>query len=195
MSRLTLFFLGAPRMERDGMEIEVDTRKAVALMAYLAVTRQSHSRGALAALFWPEYDQARAALRRTLSALNKALAGDWLDADRESIGLKESADLWVDVVRFQGLLSECKAQNQPAAAVCPPCLAGLAEAVALYRDDFLAGFTLRDSPGFDDWQLFQTESLRRDLGGALERLARCHSALGDFEEAISYARRWLALDP
>ncbi len=40
---------------------------ALALLAYLAVTRQSHSRESLAALFWPDYDQSRAHayLRRT----------------------------------------------------------------------------------------------------------------------------------
>ena len=60
-----------------------------ALIAYLAVTRQRHSRDALANLLWPEYDQvhARATLRRTLSALNKSLEGDWLRVDREMIGL------------------------------------------------------------------------------------------------------------
>ncbi len=39
-----------PRIECDGETIDLDTRKATALMAYLAVTRQRHSRDALAAL-------------------------------------------------------------------------------------------------------------------------------------------------
>jgi predicted ATPase len=65
----------------------------------------------------------------------------------------------------------------------------------LYQDDFMAGFTLRDSPNFDEWQFFQTESLRRELLNVLERLVDIHSSLGEFEPAINYARRWLALDP
>ena len=69
------------------------------------------------------------------------------------------------------------------------------EAAALYRDNFLAGFTLRDSPGFDDWQFFQAESLRRELAAALERLVRAHCARAEYEPAIDYARRWLRLDP
>src|SRR3712207_7660648 len=52
------------------------------------------------------------------------------------------------------------------------CSSDLSEAVALYRDDFLAGFALRDSAAFDDWQFFQGEELRRELAGALERLGR-----------------------
>jgi DNA-binding SARP family transcriptional activator len=71
----------------------------------------------------------------------------------------------------------------------------LREAVSLYRDDFLAGFTLRDSPEFDEWQRFQTEEIRRELTEALERLVRGQSAREDFKRAIPYAKRWLALDP
>jgi len=56
MSRLALFLLGPPRIERDGVLINVDTRKAIALLAYLAVTHQRHSRDVLASLLWPEYD-------------------------------------------------------------------------------------------------------------------------------------------
>jgi tetratricopeptide (TPR) repeat protein len=58
----------------------------------------------------------------------------------------------------------------------------------------MAGFGLRDSAAFDDWQFFQSESLRRELAGALERLARGRGALGEWEPAIAHARRWLALD-
>ncbi len=80
MSVLSLFLFGPPRIEIDGTSISVDTRKAVALMAYLATTRQQHSRDSLAALLWSENDQSHgcAALRRTLSTLNKALNGIWM---------------------------------------------------------------------------------------------------------------------
>ncbi|UCC64726.1 MAG: protein kinase, partial [Anaerolineae bacterium] len=74
-------------------------------------------------------------------------------------------------------------------------LSALAEAVELYRGDFLAGFTFRDSPDFDDWQSFETERLRQELEGALGRLVRGHSAQGDYRSAIGYAQRWSSLDP
>ena len=78
MPGLKVLLLGPPRIERAGRPIQVDTRKAIALLAYLAVTGERHTRDALAALLWSESDQpsARAALRRTLSALNTALAGE-----------------------------------------------------------------------------------------------------------------------
>ena len=195
MFRTSISLLGAPRIEHDGMPVEVDTRKAIALAAYLAVTKQSHTRDALAGLLWPEYNQsrARAALRRTLSSLGKARAEGWLHADRESVDLANDA-IWVDVTRFHDLLGACKEHGHPESEVCPECLPPLTEAVTLYRDDFMAGFGLRDSVTFDDWQFFQSESLRRELAGALERLAHGRGALGEWEVAIVHARRWLAMD-
>ena len=188
--------LGAPRIEHDGKAIEVDTRKAIALVAYLAFTRGRHTRDALVGLLWPEYNQrrARAALRRTLSSLGVARAEGWLEVDRESVGL-DLDEVWVDVDRFRDLLAECRSHGHAEGEICPECLSPLSEAVALYRDDFLAGFSLRDSAAFDEWQFFQAEELRRELAGALERLSRGHAALKEWEAAVSHARRWLALDP
>src|SRR5712692_8369794 len=196
MSHLAIFLFGPPRLERDGESISVDTRKAIALLAYLAITGQRHSRDTLAALLWPDYDQAhaRATLRRTLSTLNKALDGPWLQIDRDTISLDFNSTFWVDVDEFHKHLAACRSHSHPASEVCHDCLNPLAEAVALYRGDFLAGFGLRDSPDFDDWQFLQADNLRRELASALERLVHCHSALADFDPAITYARRWLALD-
>src|SRR6266568_2645873 len=196
MSVLSVCLFGPPRIEIDGTAISVDTRKALALIAYLATTRQQHSRDTLVALLWPENDQphARAALRRTLSALNKGLKGIWLDIDRETIGLNFQTGLQIDVQAFRRLLAECRTHGHPANESCAACEQPLTAAVALYQNDFLAGFSLRDSPEFDDWQLYQADTLRREFAGALEGLTRCHSAAHHFDTAILYARRWLALD-
>ncbi|MBN1178536.1 MAG: tetratricopeptide repeat protein [Anaerolineae bacterium] len=197
MSNLRLFLLGAPHIERAGEPVEVDTRKAIALAAYLSIEGQPHTREALAALLWPEYDQERAYanLRRTLWSLTKALGPEWLEVDRESVHLVRGDGFWLDVAAFRAHLAACNGHDHPEGQACPDCVARLSEAVAQYRDDFMAGFSLRDSPPFDEWQFFQAESLRRDLAGALERLAHLHAARGQFEPAIGHARRWLALDP
>ncbi|HSR32978.1 MAG TPA: AAA family ATPase [Anaerolineae bacterium] len=196
MSRLSLYLLGPPRIESDGVVVKLDTRRAVALLSYLAVTGERHRRASLINLLWPEYDRSRgrAALRRTLYALRKALAGNWLDVDREEVGLDPGSDVWVDVNQFRQHLAGCETHGHPASQECPACAASLAEAVALYGGDFLAGFGLKDSINFDDWQFFQTDALRRELIDALQRLAGWHSTQREFEPAIGYARRWLALD-
>ncbi len=197
MPRLALYFLGAPRVEWNGTTVEFDTRKAVALLAYLAVTGEAHTRDAIATLLWPDFDQthARAALRRTLSVMHKALGEESLEIGREQVRLAPGLDLWLDVAEFRRLLPECAKEGlQPQERACTPCIENLKRAVDLYRDDFLAGFTLRDSASFDDWQFFQSESLRASLAQALAALASCLAGLGDFEAAVLYARRWLALD-
>jgi predicted ATPase/DNA-binding SARP family transcriptional activator/Flp pilus assembly protein TadD len=194
---LALYLFGAPRIEREGAPVEVGRRKALALLAYLAATRQSHTRETLAALLWPEYEPASAKgeVRRALSAIRKMLGDGWLDADREVVRLNDG--LWLDVAQFQRLLQVCQQHGHPPSEVCLACRDPLTEAAALAQDEFMAGFTLPDSPAFDDWQSYEREGLRRDLAGVLERLARLlgRTAEESTEQAIGYARRWLALDP
>jgi DNA-binding SARP family transcriptional activator len=49
-----LFLFGIPRFEQAGVDIQIPRRKSLALLAYLAVTGQPHSRDTLATLFGPE---------------------------------------------------------------------------------------------------------------------------------------------
>ena len=197
MDRLALFLLGPPGIEYNGESVQIHTRKSVALLAYLVVTGESHTRDALATLFWPESDQARAraSLRKTLSLLRKSLHGGWLEVGREELAIQQNSGLWVDVNRFRGLLAACRTHNHSKDEVCSSCVPLLAEAVDLYRDDFLTGFTLPDSPGFDEWQFFVGERLRGEVASALERLVQRYSVRGELELAVEHARRRLALDP
>ena len=193
---LHLLLLGPPRLERNGQTLEPDTRKATALLAYLAVTDRFHTRDALAALLWPEMDDthARAALRRTLSSLKAAVGDGPLYISRDGLGLNRS-EVWCDVTELESAVAHAAHHAHESADRCAECADRLAAAVALYRDSFLSGFSLRDSTEFDAWQLATTEQLRRSLTTALAWLVRAHSAAGDPTRAIDYARRWLADDP
>ncbi len=183
MARLELFLLGPPRLERDGLPLQFDTRKIMALVAYLAVSSLEAdgwhiSRDSLLALLWPDLEpsRARAVLRRNLSLLRSALGGEWLVTDRQMVSTDPEADFWLDVEQFTRLVHAWQTHNHPQEEICPQCLEDLAEAAALYQGDFLEGFGLRDSVAFDEWQFFQAEGLRRDLASALGRLVRGHSA-------------------
>lgn len=197
MNQLSLRLLGSPLIERQDLAIEVDTRKAIALLAYLAIEPQIHQREALSTLLWPNADEqhSRAALRRTLSTLNKALDGPFLEIGREHISLQSSVSIWVDVNEFRRLAAGCELHNGTPQEACPDCIQSLVRAAELYRGDFMEGFTLRDSSLFDDWQFFQSDALRRELAVVLQELATLQAGKGDFESAIAYARRWQALDP
>ncbi|MCB0209085.1 MAG: AAA family ATPase [Anaerolineae bacterium] len=198
MARLTLYFLGAPRIELDGAVISPSHHKATALLAYLAVTRQAHTRQSLATFLWPDHDPtaARAGVRRMLWVLNKHMGPNWLETRHETIMLPPQPDLWLDVEHFRELLAQRRQHGHALHEVCPACRVPLIEAIELVRGDFLAGFTLPDSPNFDTWQMFETENLRRELTGALELLVQLLSQDEQtYDQAISYARQWLALDP
>ncbi len=195
MARLTMSLLGAPMVQRDGGPITVDTRKATAMLAFLAVTGQEYGRDSLAGLLWPGHDglHARAALRRTLSALNKALGGKWLRAERARVGLDRN-EVWLDVEIFRVSAAGC-GRHPGEYSSCPECARRWSRAATLYRGHFMAGFSLRDSPEFDEWQSFQAEGLRRELGYVLEKLVLDAATRGQPEAAIDHARRWLTLDP
>lgn len=197
MPHLTFHLFGAPRLQRDGAPVHIARRRAIACAIYLAVTDQEISRDALAALFWPESDptHARADLRRTLHLLHHALGPERLVINQEHVRFQRDDDLWLDVEHFHRLLAACHDHGHRPQELCPDCLPLLAAAAALYRDDFLTGFALSDSPEFDRWQWFEGEQLRRELASALARLVAGHTAQGEFAHAIAYARRWVALDP
>ena len=179
---LSLALLGPPVVRRDGAPVTFDTRKATALLALLAVTGREHSRDQLADLLWPEADsvKGRASLRRTLSVTAAAM-GDGLIISRAAVALEPSA-VRVDVREFEALIAR-------------PDAASLERAVQLYRDDFLAGFTLRGCPDFEEWQASVSEELRQALARGLQRLVAACIADGSLERATGYARRWLQLDP
>jgi DNA-binding SARP family transcriptional activator len=197
MPPLNLYLLGPPQLEQAGQSLSVSRRKSLALLAYLAVTNRTQHRDALATLFWPDTTQRRARgnLRRVLSDLNKVLTKEYLLTDGEQITLARPDDLWLDVARFQACLEQTQAHDHPPGEFCPTCLPLLHEAADLYRADFMEGFTLSNTPEFDDWQFFQAESLRQDLAVVLEQLAHSYTGQKDYETAILYARRWLNLDP
>ncbi len=196
MAQLKLYVFGPPRLEYDGQLIALNLRKALALLVYLAVSGQPQSREALATLLWPDSDQSegRARLRRILHRLQQALGDAILDASPETIRLHPTAALWLDSAAFRQHVT-AGLPAAPDAALAPDRLAHLETAIDLYPNDFLAGFTLPDSPAFDEWQFFVRESLRQLYGQVLEQLIAAHRAAEAWDTAIPYARRWVALDP
>jgi predicted ATPase/DNA-binding SARP family transcriptional activator/Tfp pilus assembly protein PilF len=196
LPRLTLHLFGTPSLELDGERVRIDRRKAIALLAYLAVESGRHGRDALAGLFWPDFDASRASayLERTLWEINQILGEGWIVVDRDTVQFDPHADVWLDVRRFGQLMVESRGRSHRQID-CSVSETPLAEAIALQPTDFMAGFSLKDAPAFDEWAFFQAEGLRRELAQALERLARCDVEAGRIDDAVPLTQRWLALDP
>ncbi len=68
-------------------------------------------------------------------------------------------------------------------------------AVDLYEGEFLAGFSLPDSPTFEEWVLLERGRLQRLVTGALRQLADGHIERGACDDALKQARRLVELDP
>lgn len=168
----------------------------LALLVYLAVTQQPQRRDSLGALFWPESGQtaARASLRRELYGLRQIIGDGWLLISRETIEINPDSDVWIDVTEFKHLAGMLNTASVTAATLDAQAIDNGAQAIALYQADFLAGFTLSDSPEFDDWQFFVTDALHREVAGVLEKFVHFYESQSDYKQAITYARRWLALD-
>ena len=193
MSRLSLHLLGPPRFKLGEAVISIPRRKVASLLIYLAVTAKAHSREVLIDLLFPKQprQRARADFRNTLSVLKNSIGENRLVVDSSTIYLKTENDLWVDVHEFRTLIAEEPLKTLPPEGR----MQALTDAVRLYRGDFLSGFYLRDSVGFDEWQFLEQEGLRRDYASALQQLVMLLEDQEDFDKAIIYGRRWLALDP
>lgn len=180
---LSIRLLGPLEVAVAGRPIVVDTRKALAIVALVAAEGRPFARDELAAIFWPESDDeaARGALRRTLSALRTAVGGVGIVTGRAQVALDQAASN-VDLAEFERLAESSRPSDLEAAA-------------ALARGPFLAGFALRDSPAFDDWQVARAIRVERTVGDVLERLAAARLDSGDLGGAVEAARRRVELDP
>lgn len=182
--RLRLF--GPPDLSRDDLPVRLPTRKAQALLYFLAAEQRGHTRARLVDLLWPDAGEGsgRASLRVALSYVRDALgpAADSLRLDHDSVELTGSADLLCDLDDLRRAESSDDRANLEAAA-------------AAYRGPFLDGFSVRDCPDLDDWIDVQRARWQRQITGVLSRLTRLQLDSGELAGAEHTAARWVELDP
>jgi DNA-binding SARP family transcriptional activator len=170
----------------QGPPLRLRTRKAQALLAYLAMPAGlPHSRDKLAALLWGDrpLSQARGRFRETLFALRRALAPaepPCLAASGEAVALEGGA-VDIDVLTFTRLAAVADVES-------------LARAVDLYRGEFLEGFVFRGTP-FEDWLMAERERLRELALETMARLLAQQRRAGATGQALRTALRLGALDP
>lgn len=183
MPSLTLALLGSPHITRaDGGAVAFRSRKELGLLAYLAVEGPAaQRRDTLLGLLWPDAaeEAARNSLRVALANLRQGLGAAAPTADRQVVQLAlESGAL--DVATFRTLLAVSRAHRHERKLPCAACAARLAQAVELYRGDFLAGFALPDAEGFEEWALIWRGALHQEALAALSTLAEYHEQVGDY---------------
>ena len=175
--RVDVLALGELRViNESGAAIDVHGKLA-SLLVLVAVERDVPRQRALAML-WdgvPE-ESARHALRQALLRLKQAVGAEMLHTERENVQAVEQ--LTSDLLAFEAAI---KAERY-------------AEAVNLYRGDFLAGFDTR-SVDFEQWRGRRAAGAAVQLRTAVRQLV-ADSVHGDrLDEALRWARRWAQVSP
>ncbi|MEL6124845.1 MAG: BTAD domain-containing putative transcriptional regulator, partial [Pseudomonadota bacterium] len=178
---LSLTTVGAMTLVLNGAPKPLSSKKAVAILTYLALQEQpTESRERISALLWSDNDQAgaRAALRQTVRRLKLDLAEfeDILDADRSNLRL--TAPIKVEILEA---IAEAEAGEAPG---------------MLRRDNVDLSRLLSDLEDLDSdlnhWISVQRERLTGQLVTALDTAMR---AKKDTPDVLPIAEAILATDP
>ncbi len=197
MSTLTVRLLGPLQADIAGEPAQdLKTNKVRGLLAFLAIESDRPARReTLAGMFWPEFTEkrARANLSQALFTLRHSLGDDlaaqpFLVVNRDTIQFAPGCPLWVDALAFaDGVTANKRASTRPR-------IGKLETTVDLYRGEFLMGFSLAGSPSFETWSLTLRERFHRQMSSALTQLIDFYQQEADYETALSYASRLVALD-
>jgi DNA-binding SARP family transcriptional activator len=181
VSSYTINLLGEAQILRDDAPLTIARRRSRALLFALAEAEGPLSRERLYALLWPDHERpaAQQLLRTALHGLRQAL-GEALVAGDEG--------LWVEADVDARALAGALAGRTPDARA-------LAEALARYRGEFLAGFEVPDAPEFEGWMLERRERYRTLAARGFAGLARAYEAEGDYCAGLEALGRALAFDP
>lgn len=193
MERLGIFTLGGVRILLGDKPIaQLNSRKAEALLIYLASTRQPQPREMLADLLWNERTQSQASsnLRTLLTELRHAL-GESLSINRETVAINPDAEVWLDSVQLDESLQEIHKQGK----LTTSNASLLTKALELYRGDFLTGFSVFDCKQFEEWQVRERERLHQLMVDGLSELVAYEIEAKEYQAGIKYATRLLELDP
>ncbi|TMR24967.1 hypothetical protein ETD85_45950, partial [Nonomuraea zeae] len=180
---LTLLLLGPPDLAVGGVPVGIRSAKTRALLCYLAATPGPHPRAELAGLLWGERPDAnaRGSLRLSLSEL-RGTVGGWLDITRDDVCFRADDACFVDHRQLTGAPT-------------------VAQALRLWRGEFLAGVCLDDAPGFTGWMDAERQRVRLLLRELLVRTAANgtprspNSDEDGIGQVVRLARIVAALDP
>lgn len=166
--------------------------KAQELLCYLLLHRgRPIRREALSGLLWTDADsrRCRKSLRQALwqlqSAIGYSAADQVFDVAAETVSLRGTADLWLDVAEFQAVVENVQGIPGQRLRTAEAVLAD--RATQLYKGDLLEGF-------YFDWCLVEREWLRTSFLMLLDKLMSYCEANREYERGIEYGERILRRD-
>lgn len=181
---LELRLLGLPQVSQQNKRLTLERRKALALLAYLAVQNspQGVGREHLASLLFEDAppDKALAYLRNALWTLNKTLGEGYLLQEGEQVRLNVSQ--WqVDVWDFERAFNQTERTE-------------LERAARLYDGEFMAYFSLPDASEWQAWQTSQSQAYQLAYQQILRKLAHAYADVGEYSAALEWVQKWLSVD-
>jgi DNA-binding SARP family transcriptional activator/predicted ATPase len=199
--RLSLRLLGPFTVKLDGHDVTgFRSDKVRALLSYLAVeAHRPWTRANLATLLWPDFSEkdAQSNLRNAISNLRE-VTGDrhreppFLLVSNDRLQYNSESSTWLDVENFLDLVSS--AGKSGGSIPAKDNLARLEQALALQRGEFMEGFNIASAP-FEEWVLLKSEQIRQRVMEGLRLLVSGYEGLGELDQALQYARRWVEYEP
>ena len=197
MTLLLVRLFGAFQVSLNGQAVtQFPTDKIRALLVYLLRhPDQPLRRDTLMGLLWADLPQQAAQhnlrqslylLRRTFDVLQPQFSSDLLTITRQSVTL-HGAFVESDLGQMAQLLARGEGGDAP--------IDSYSEAVALYRGEFLAGFSLADAFEFDEWLLLEREMWSQQTLQILHMLTQFYQQQGDMAQVLVYAARQLEMEP
>ena len=176
--------LGPLEIRRHGVTITLPaSRKARALLAYLALARNAVARSQLCELLWEVPNDPRGELRWCLSKIRGLLDEPGrrrVSTEADTVRL-DLADCFVDAI-------EVSRATQATETLAFGRLQTLA---AAFGGDFLGGLEIDNCPAFTGWLGAQRRRFRGRHTALLERLVKTATE----DEGLGYLEQWLELAP
>jgi DNA-binding SARP family transcriptional activator/predicted ATPase len=179
---LKISLLGQFKIQAGDQTIELPSRPAQSLLAYLALNAgAAHRRENLASLLWPEASEsnARGYLRQALWRIRKSLENgglhpdDFLKINDISVTFNDQSGYWLDAVHLLD-----RDESRP--------LDELIEIARLYRGELLPGF-------YEEWVLLARDRLEaafhQKMNLLLERLIQA----GEWDQVLEWSEHWIQL--
>jgi predicted ATPase/DNA-binding SARP family transcriptional activator len=193
---LSIYTFGGLTIQKDGQSVDaLHSRKAQALLVYLAVTGRPQPREVLADLLWDGFSQQKAMnnLRVVLSSLRKPLE-EYLLINRDTASMNPEMVYDLDVAVLDANLDFVGDYERKTGALNQEAITRIEHAVDLYKGGFLAGFFVEQAPEFESWMVVERERLHHIVLDGLGKLVRWKLEQGEYTSGIGYASRWIQLD-
>lgn len=186
---LEIYVLGDIALKLNGQTVNsITSRKGLGVFVYLACHEHAISRQSLAELFYGHLPQKRAManLRVLLSRLRPVAS--YLTLTRSTVAFDTTQPHFLDIRTLEAALQQATTPLTETSAE------SLAEALALYRGDFLAGFHLSDTLSFEEWVVVEQERLRQLAVDGLTRLTTYYFETQQTQPGLDSAARLLQID-